>query len=144
MKTKVVIILIFAVLLMLYSANNNKSVNELLELLEMDIIFNQLQEATISNVKQSMPNIKDEDLELCRKTVNQEEFFEILSQIYSKYFNEKEIKELVKFYSTPTGQKASKAFPYIQQEINSQLQEYNEISVGHIMDILTEKGYFNK
>ncbi len=48
--------------------------------------------------------------------VDPEELINIIIPIYSKHFTHDEIKELLKFYKTPTGKKVILVMPRVMQE----------------------------
>lgn len=53
--------------------------------------------------------------------------------IYAKYFSEDELKEMVRFYSSPIGQKLLKATPIITEESLSSTVEYLKAMEGQPM-----------
>ncbi len=51
-------------------------------------------------------------------------FMEQSAYLYDKYFTEEELKDLVAFYETPTGQKSIKVMPALFQESFQKAQEW--------------------
>jgi hypothetical protein len=97
-----------------------------MELINVNTLYEQLIESSISTFKRVFPNITDEDIELCRKEMNSLDFLDKMASFYSSQFTEEDIKVLIKFYSSPTGQKALKKIPILQKELITQLESYQE------------------
>jgi uncharacterized protein len=69
--------------------------------------------------KQQSPNVDaaiwDEfEKEFSKTSIN--DLVEMLVPVYSKYMTEEDLKEMIKFYQTPVGQKFAKSTPLIMQE----------------------------
>lgn len=60
---------------------------------------------------------------------------EISYSIYSKYFNESELQDLVSFYRSTTGQKTIQVMPQILTE---SMQEFNDKLMPEMMKIMSE------
>ncbi|ATL43285.1 DUF2059 domain-containing protein [Elizabethkingia sp. HX WHF] len=54
--------------------------------------------------------------ELKKETANTNDFEELLIPIYSKYYTEKELDDIIAFYKTSTGQKVIKVMPDMAKE----------------------------
>ncbi|MCL1671148.1 DUF2059 domain-containing protein [Elizabethkingia ursingii] len=54
--------------------------------------------------------------ELKKETANTNDFEELLIPIYSKYYTEKELDDIIAFYKTSTGQKVIKTMPDMTNE----------------------------
>lgn len=60
---------------------------------------------------------------------------EISTNLYAKYYTEKELKDLIKFYQTPTGRKAIATLPQLTKEA---LAQSNDILLPEITQLLQE------
>ena len=60
---------------------------------------------------------------------------EISMNLYAKYYTEKELKDLIKFYRTPTGRKAIATLPQLTKEA---LEQSNQILLPEITQLLKE------
>ena len=111
---------------------NVKKADDIIKLLRMTgslkigemmgtVVINQM----MSVVKMTNQTIPDSVIEIIRQEVNQliseevekeDGLLSILIPIYDKYYTHKDIKELIKFYNTPLGQKLIKTLPAVTQE----------------------------
>ena len=76
------------------------------------------------------------------KTVSEQIFY----PIYDKYFSEAELRDLIAFYKTPTGQKTLDVLPQVVAEA---LERSNKLMMPQLMQIMTqaideEKGELTK
>lgn len=60
---------------------------------------------------------------------------EISTNLYAKYYTEKELKDLIKFYQTPTGRKTIATLPQLTKEA---LAQSNDILLPEITQLLQE------
>ncbi|WP_299405553.1 DUF2059 domain-containing protein [Acaryochloris sp. IP29b_bin.148] len=60
---------------------------------------------------------------------------DISMNLYAKYYTEKELKDLIKFYQTPTGRKAIATLPQLTKEA---LEQSNQILLPEITQLLKE------
>jgi len=74
--------------------------------------------------------------ELFVKRINLGEVMDqITYPLYDKFFSEAELKDLIGFYKTPTGQKAMKVMPELMSDA---MQRSNALIMPKIMDLLNE------
>jgi hypothetical protein len=142
MRLRMLLLILLATIIPIKSnVNDKRTVYTLMEVLKVNSTYQNIIDSTISTFKRVFPNITDEDIELCRKEINSLEFLDKIAPIYSSQFTEEEMKELITFYSTPTGKKALEKIPTLQKEFNIQVQNYQEEIVKKCSPILREKGY---
>ncbi len=60
---------------------------------------------------------------------------EISTNLYAKYYTEKELKDLIDFYQTPTGRKAIATLPQLTKEA---LEQSNDVLLPEITQLLQE------
>lgn len=70
----------------------------------------------IEQSKQSNPNISHEFWDEFAKEVTSDRIIEMYVPLYTKYYTESDLDELIKFYKTPIGQKVLKVTPAIAKE----------------------------
>lgn len=68
------------------------------------------------NLDQVVDNIPEEQKDQYRELFNVDEIIERLIPLYDKYYTEKELWDIVKFYESPAGQKALDVTPKIMKE----------------------------
>ncbi len=61
---------------------------------------------------------------------------EVIFQIYDKTFTETELKELIAFYQTPTGQKAAAFLPSLSKQVE---QAFSQSAVAQLRAIVSPK-----
>lgn len=71
----------------------------------------------------------------------QEDLFELLYPIYQKYMTEAEVKDITKFYNTPTGKKFAEKTPFILQDSMAAGQQWGMKLGEQFGKKLQEKGY---
>jgi hypothetical protein len=94
--------------------------------------------------RQQSPNVEavvwDEfEQEFSKTSIN--DLVEMLVPVYRKYMTEEDLKEMIKFYQTPVGQKFAKSTPLIMQESMQVGQEWGMKIGQDIGKKLKEKGY---
>lgn len=125
------------VVLMKMDTQSNKLVNEILK--SMDGGYRSGFNATVDNMKELSPEQKD----LLKETVGERldafnrkfrerleqavdfgKFFEeALYPLYNKFYTEQELRDLVAFYGTPTGQKVIDTMPQLYADASKMGQE---------------------
>ena len=66
--------------------------------------------------KSSYPDIPSEFWKKAISEENVNDLFNRMIPLYSKYYNEKEINDLIVFYKTPTGKKMVETMPQVMNE----------------------------
>ncbi|OBS12630.1 hypothetical protein ATE49_05290 [Elizabethkingia miricola] len=77
--------------------------------------------------------------ELKKETSNTKDFEELLIPIYSKYYTEKELDDIIAFYKTSTGQKVIKTMPDMTKESMQAGQEWGMKLGQKVMKKINEK-----
>ncbi len=70
----------------------------------------------IDSYKKSLPNIPQTFWDNFIKEVNAESLVELVIPIYDKYLSHDEIKDIIRFYESPSGRKLVKVLPMITEE----------------------------
>ncbi|MBB2150861.1 DUF2059 domain-containing protein [Pedobacter gandavensis] len=71
----------------------------------------------------------------------QEDLFDLLLPIYEKHITEKELKDITKFYSTPTGKKFAEKTPFILRDSMEAGQQWGMKLGEQLAKKMQEKGY---
>ncbi|MDD2994662.1 MAG: DUF2059 domain-containing protein [Paludibacter sp.] len=79
----------------------------------------------------------------CKATFNKVIYDEI-ALVYDKFYTESEIKDLIAFYSTPTGRKTIEKMPEIQQEIMSLITKKIMPEIQEKISLITLNEQFKK
>ncbi|HFK5569405.1 hypothetical protein BAX97_14405 [Elizabethkingia meningoseptica] len=77
--------------------------------------------------------------EIKKEAATSGEFEELLIPVYSKYYTEKELEDIIAFYKTPTGQKVIKVLPEMSKESMQIGQEWGMRLGEKIMKKINEK-----
>lgn len=99
---------------------------------------------TIKMLKSQKSDVPDsfwEEFEATFIKSAQEDLFDLLLPIYQKYITEPELKDIIKFYSTPTGKKFAAKTPFILQDSMEAGQQWGMKLGEQLAKKLQEKGY---
>ncbi|WP_407531906.1 DUF2059 domain-containing protein [Elizabethkingia meningoseptica] len=80
--------------------------------------------------------------EIKKEAATSGEFEELLIPVYSKYYTEKELEDIIAFYKTPTGQKVIKVLPEMSKESMQIGQEWGMRLGEKIMKKINENILF--
>lgn len=114
--------------------SHTQAVNELMEVMNMKQQMEESAERMFELQARQMPQIaqyKEIMLEFFNKYINWETIGEDVKQVYKNSFTEAEIRDLIAFFKTDTGQKFTTQNPEINQKIA-------EISQNIVMQHQTE------
>jgi hypothetical protein len=95
----------------------------------------------LPSLKEAMPEVPDQVWQDCRAEVRDQEMIELTYQIWNKHFTHQEIRDLIRFYETPTGQKIIRETPALQQETLIAGKQWGDQIVGRVLARVKEKGY---
>lgn len=112
------------------SNSEKEAVNELVQVMNLKQQINESAERMFEVQAKAMPQIvqyKDVMMDFFKKYLNWETMGEKIKQVYAESFTEEEIRDLIAFYKTDTGQKLVKVQPTITTKMAS-------ISQGIVME----------
>jgi hypothetical protein len=95
----------------------------------------------LPSLKQAMPQVPEKVWAECRTEVRDDDMVELTYAIWDKHFTHQEIRELIRFYQSPIGQKIIQETPAIQQESLAAGQKWGAAMLQRILNRLKEKGY---
>lgn len=70
----------------------------------------------LANMKKSLPNVPEAFWTDVAKEIHTEELIELIVPIYDRNLSQDEVRELIKFYGSPTGKKFVAVLPKITEE----------------------------
>ena len=102
------------------------SVKELMSLTGAGNLGVQMAQNLLPALKQIIPQAPESFWTEFMKGVNADDLVKLVIPIYQKHFTEKEIRETLAFYRTPTGQKILKELPQVMQESMATGQQWGQ------------------
>lgn len=140
-RTCIVLVLIMFTL-PLYSQNKEKDIYRLMEISGSADLGTQVMYAIIEQYKEIIPDVPDEYWNMVLKEFSSDELIQLIVPIYDRYFTHEEIKDIIKFYETPTGKKMVENLPFITQESMNAGQQWGMEIGERIQNELKKDGYF--
>lgn len=117
-------------------------IKELIEVTGVSKMAVQGAQQFVNTYKENYKDIPDEFWNGFLKEVSSEEFSKLYIPIYSKYYTESDLDELIKFYKTPIGQKTISNMPLIMNESMEVGREWGQNLAKKLIDKINEqKGY---
>lgn len=117
-------------------------IKELIEVTGVSKMAVQGAQQFVNTYKENYKDIPDEFWNGFLKEVSTEEFSKLYIPIYSKYYTESDLDELIKFYKTPIGQKTISNIPLIMNESMEVGREWGQNLAKKLIDKINEqKGY---
>ena len=101
----------------------------------------QMLSTLIQSYKKEVPSVPEEFWDEFVRQVNPNDLMDLVVPIYSKYFTEEEINQIVKFYKTPIGKKMVEKLPLIMQDSYRVGAEWGQKIGEQVAERLKEKGY---
>jgi uncharacterized protein len=95
----------------------------------------------LPSLKQAMPQVPEQVWQEFRSEVREEDMIELTYEIWNKHFSHQEIRDLIRFYQSPTGLKIIRETPTIQEESLVAGQKWGNQIVNRILARLRDKGY---
>ena len=99
--------------------SHTQAVNELMEAMDMENQISESADRMLNLQAQAMPQMaayKDVMSDFFHKYINWENLGDDVKQVYKESFTEKEIRDLIAFYKTDTGQKLAKISPELTEK----------------------------
>ena len=129
-KAMLVLVFILPLLMNSYSQTKQESIKELFHVMQqdsiMDKMFNSMIPAMINQMQSQIPSdstAKVHSNEMMNitiqtaKEITKKLMDEDMVALYDKYYSQKEIKDIIRFYKSTTGQKMITTTPELQKEI---------------------------
>jgi hypothetical protein len=93
-----------------------KDIRKLLKITGSGELGTQVMGQMIGSMKKAMPNVPDKFWGDFMKEVRTEELIDLIVPVYDRNLAQEDIKELIRFYESPTGKKFVSVLPKITQE----------------------------
>jgi hypothetical protein len=93
-----------------------KDIRKLLKITGSGELGTQVMSQMIGSMKKAMPNVPDKFWGDFMKEVRTEELVDLIVPVYDRNLAQEDIKELIRFYESPTGKKFVSVLPKITQE----------------------------
>lgn len=95
----------------------------------------------LKSQKTTVPESFWQDFEATFIKSAQEDLFDLLLPIYQKHITEAELKDITKFYHTPTGKKFAEKTPFILQDSMAAGQQWGMKLGEQLAKKMQEKGF---
>ena len=102
--------------LCLASPATEEAVKELLEVTGAGNLGVQMMQQMLPGLKKLGPDLPESYWDDFISEVDPDELAGLIVPIYQKHFSEEEIRELLRFYRSPTGKKVTETLPMVMQE----------------------------
>jgi hypothetical protein len=99
-----------------YTQDKQADIRSLLEITEVGATGRQMMDFMVDQFKTMMPEVPMEYWDAFYQIDIETEMIEIIIPIYDRNFSHKEIKDIIAFYQTPSGQSLIKKQPIITKE----------------------------
>jgi uncharacterized protein len=93
-----------------------KDIRKLLKITGSGELGQQVMAQMMTNFKKAMPQVPEKFWSDFMKEVKTDELIELIVPVYDRNLSEGDIKELIRFYESPTGKKFVSVLPKITQE----------------------------
>jgi hypothetical protein len=90
-------------------------------------------------LKSQLPKVPESFWKEVRSTIDFNEMLEQMIPVHEKYLTHEEVKELIKFYETPVGQKLVSVMPRISEESTVAGQKW-VLGIGQMIEKRLEEG----
>lgn len=125
-----------------YSQTQPKEpVFQLLVAMKISTNMNQMVDVLRKNPMFASSNVPDEFWEEFKAEMSSDELMKEIAAVYSKYYSEEEMMDLIQFYNSPIGQKTLEITPALTGETMQIGQRYGMQVVQKISEKMKEKGY---
>ncbi|REC40750.1 MULTISPECIES: DUF2059 domain-containing protein [Chryseobacterium] len=142
MKKIIVAFVLFIGVTGFAQTSKEAKIKELIEVTGVSKMAVQGAQQFVNTYKENYKDIPDEFWNGFLKEVSTEEFSKLYIPIYSKYYTESDLDELIKFYKTPIGQKTISNMPLIMNESMEVGREWGQNLAKKLIDKINEqKGY---
>ena len=78
-------------------------------------------------------------VEAAFENIRLEDFIDVMIPVYQRHLTKADIEEMIRFYTSPTGQKLLREQPQMMQESMQAAQKVQEAKMGSIMDNVERK-----
>jgi hypothetical protein len=125
-----------------FAQTSEAKIKELIILTGGDKLASQEVKQNIKKYQKAYPGVSNKFWDQFLKEMSPEKFADLYAPIYSNYYTDSEIDDLIKFYNTAVGKKMMKVTPLILKESSEAGEKMGkETSARLIKKMDEEKGY---
>jgi len=121
-----------------------KDIRKLLAITNAAQLGGQVMHQVINTFKTQMPSVPPAFWAELSTELNPDELMEKLIPVYDKHLSAQEVKDIIKFYESPSGKKLLAAQPAMVQESTVIGQEWGRAIAEKVMKKLQQKGLDKK
>jgi hypothetical protein len=146
MKRIVLVLLICGIQFSIYSQTESKDekIRTLLELTGSAKLGVQIAKTLIPSFQKAYPDVNLSFWDEVEKDINSDSLINLIIPIYSKYYTEDDIDQLITFYKSPIGKKVTESLPQITQESMLAGQNWGRQIGEQVVLKLQAKGYLER
>ncbi|WP_341527570.1 DUF2059 domain-containing protein [Nostoc sp. UHCC 0302] len=122
-------------------AEKNNNIRQLLNITGASSISQQVTYQVINSLKGQYPQVPQEFWDNLQSEIKPDEIFNQIIPIYSRYYTNEEIKELIAFYQTPLGKKTINILPQLSRESVEVGIRYGQEAGQRALSRLEKEGY---
>ena len=121
-----------------------KDIKELLVLTGSAQLGKQVASQMFDSFEKMYPQVPAEFWNEFKKEMKTDDLINLMVPIYKKYYTHDEIKDLIKFYKTPIGQKTISVMPSVTQDAMAAGQTWGQEIAMKVLEKMKEKGYYEE
>jgi uncharacterized protein len=122
-------------------AQKQKDIRRLMTLTGSADLGKQMMANLLNALKPAHPDVPESFWKEFLKEANATDLIDQCVPVYDRHLSHADIKELIRFYETPTGRRLIKATPAITQESMVLGQKWGQEAAQKVLKRLREKGY---
>lgn len=101
----------------------------------------QVARSLLSPLRPYFPTVPEETWDELRLAFDVDQIVELSIPIYTRNFDEQELKDLVEFYQSPLGRKVIERMPLVMQESMMAFNNWNQQKLREVVEKLQSMGY---
>jgi len=141
-KLPLVLLLTLCTAFSAYGQTKKQDIVKLLEIMDVKAQAMQMIDLMLPSMQAMVPGAPAEFWTKFKSGIKTETFMEMLIPIYDKHLSQDDIKNLIKFYESPTGKKFIKVMPSLTQDAYKAGEKWGEKLAQDVIVELKKDGYF--
>jgi hypothetical protein len=125
-----------------YGQTKKQDIVRLFDAMDVKAQGMQVLDLILPSLQEMSPGVPAEYWTKFKLGIKMETFVEMFIPIYDKYLSHDDIKNLIKFYESPTGKKFIKVQPLMTQDAYQASEKWGEKLAHDIIAELKQDGYF--
>ena len=144
MKKVIVLSAFLCISFNVYSQTKTEDIIHLMNLTKTTQVKQQILISYVNSFKSYYPEVPEDVWNMVFEEFSDEEYLKLLIPLYDKYYTQDEIKDIIEFYNSETGQKLLAVQPELLNESLNVGKEWGERVVTRIYTRLKDEGYINE